>query len=379
MYVALDETLRQMAAGSWVEYELEIEALLHAHQRQALLFWLSPADAIRIREEVNLGPVSRSILSHIQRRSADYQQGLLKSERIIVLCSPESVQGSFQIVGSTVRYTISGFAERFASHRSSLFVENVLSDGRAIEAIYRLYCNYKRLPHSMAKFWLRHGGGSGLCSLFEAIEPEEIMGLCVCDSDVMPFGSQLCRPGGTADSAVTTCTKLNAMQRADFGYSQVHPVFAFDLTGARTIEGLVGPQLLECYFGANQQARAERSAFAQLMPNFPRLTPEQYVLWISTNLKDGTASPVELEAALNAALPNAVLPSRAWLEGFAALSFPGNVIQWIWLNAQAGRHVRDNVRAMGFDLQNDHYRCHVERLVARSWTMLAADAAFRVA
>jgi len=378
MYVRLDDEMRALPEGRWAQFELQLEALLLAHQRQGLILWLSPSDIKRIRDELSLGPMAKATLAIIERRSADYDTMMMIARRRVHLCPDNSV-ANFEINHNVVRYGIAAFVARHGNHLPAMFVEDLQSDGRAIQAIFELHCAAERRPHSVVSFFPRHGGGAGIGRVIRSLTPGELMGLCVCDRDCHPFAQQPYKPGGTAAGAHDAAVEVHVIDEGEIGYSSRQPTFAFVVTGPRTIEGYIGPELLEVYFGANAGAREVRTEFLDVFRTFPGLSDEEYLFWLATNLKDGSATRGELIESYRAAFPTRTPPSSVWLDALARLSIPRDVLDWIWKNASGGRYQRDLLQGFSRDRRNEMYDQAVSSLSEYVWTMLAADPTIKVA
>lgn len=378
MYVRLGRSLQEAPDGAFTTLAMEFDSLLHAHQRQGLLLTLTPAEIVRIRNEVVLGPLGNATLAHIERKSADYRSSCAMAERVVELTEDSQLVTPFEIDGQTVRVGIRGFVKQFGNQNANLFVEDVSSDARGVEAIFNLYCRASGWPYSMTKFRPRHGGGGGLCNVLRLADPAELVGLCICDRDTDPFTHPPVRPGGTASAALTVCANLNLLPKGRVGYSDSHPVFAFDLTAARTMEGLIGPHLLEQFFTANPDSRAKRADFVKVWPQFPELSSEDYLIWLSANLKDGTAPAENLKGVLDEVAPGFKIDA-ATLQRASDLFIPGNVIPWCWEHSTGGRYLTSNISALRRDMNSPRYAEAVQRLFGLIWTMLAADSSLRVA
>ena len=378
MFVALDDSIRDMGEVDFQSLEMYFDHLLHAHLRRAILLYLTPADIVRIGGAMQLGPVARATLAAISRRAADYGAALAQATRVFHLCSDASLGTAFQIAQSgVVRVRVGDFVRYRMRHTPQLFVENINSDARVVEFIFNAFCLSEGIPSNLVNIVPRHGGGSSLGDVLRVQPAGGMMGMVLTDRDSHPFDPAApYRKGGTAEAAYEAAIAMNAIVRGQFGLSSLEPFFAFDLTGPRTIEGYIGPHLFNCYLENSGAAAVYFERALEAFPGFPNLTEQQMAIWFATNLKVGMHDPAELTIALT---QGGFFPDQECIEAACLVSFPRNIISWLSENLVTGRFKRELHQAFRLDCDYLIYEVAVRDLASHIYDLFAGDIRMAIA
>ena len=375
MYAHLDEALCE-SAPALQAHALHLDQILAGHYARRFVLALTRDQAARIREAVPLGAMSQTALALITRRADDYGAAARQSERTLLLCGDDAIPSSFEISGGrSIKVKLSGFcAAGFVNASPQLLVENIVGDARAVDVVFRLGCLSRGLPYDLVKYSVLNGGGSGLAHVISALEPGNEVAVSFSDRDSHPFklGCSIAT-NGTAAAAMASAVERNLIATDAEGPSSIFPYFAFLLTGARTVEGAIGPRCYEIYFNANPGVAQARQCLLQAFSHFPNLSLEEWVAWHSLNLKDGKLRGSSVKQVLVDAGLSAQQISTLELTRLADARVPGSALPWMQEQLQTGRFRRALLTAFKEDCGNPQFRLGAEQLWCAVWTFLAAD------
>lgn len=376
MYASLGSAFFEMAGGLQ-EHAVSLERVVDAHRRRCVVLCMSPAQIQYLEKHADLGRGARLVLASMVRRSADYRAGAARASRTLYVEPDISMPTDFRInANGRLDVRLRYLADKLDQSSPSLYVEHVENDRRVVELIFRLFCIVEDITDELVIFNPVHGGGGTIADVLRAAHPRGLNGLGLADRDLAPEHPQVCKPGGTAESASQALFDLNSMPFKQFGYCVNEPMFGFLLTHSRTIEGYVGPHMLEVYFENNVQARRERGQFTRAYSNFPHLTDDQMFIWAAKNLKDGGVPPQEIASSVTAR-GGQVDASITSLGHVPLAKIPQNCTRWLG-DGLDSRYRKAIVSAFESDLRLAPYRAAVEELFSMVWDLLAADQRMRL-
>ena len=380
MFVDFHDNIRNAKDVFFSDNAEHFDQLIIAHKQQSILLCITPANVKRLQDNITFGPISQNALAKISKRSPDYRAAMDISRRVYRVLDSESIPVPFKI--SSERF-IDTKLDYFASKKSifspRLFVENSDNDFLCINSIYQAYCKVNGYPAELVKIIPAHGGGTGIGSVLRNMDPGEAMGLCLCDRDYHPFDPDLMfRHGTTAASTYKSAVELNMISEGETGYSTCDPFFSFDVTMPRTIEGFIGPRLLEIFFDNNPGNQESRDRILAAFPTAPDYSEIEMAVWFSANLKDSGVKVEELSSAISK-LDGRSAFSRQRLELAAKSTIPSSAAKWIWSGIQYGRSQRLLLKAFERQMDSDLYSKAVTQIAEKIRDLHSADSRMRFA
>ncbi|WP_152524694.1 hypothetical protein [Novosphingobium lindaniclasticum] len=372
MFIEIDESIdHEIDSGCQAAIDL-IDLLCTAHRMGNLILALTRPQAVRYRQLPAISDLSRRTASFISLRLNDYIAAMKAASRVIRACSP-TVQNNFSFSGKTCQVSY-----RILSQSHILTQKFLLGEGFRDVSVLRIiaseYYATVSYPSAYVTFRPLIGGGGSCHHALQAETAIPCKGLAICDRDavsaVPPFKHN------TTAEKVAACTDEMSLMTHVLGVSENSPFFGFDVTWGRTIENMIGPNLLDTYFSAMNRP-IERQKFTSAFPQFPQLDPAEIVLWRDLNLKDGTPS---LHAQLQI-LRNEIGPITASLTGrlsaISQIALPSDTLDWIIENQVGSRFSRGVSRALRCDLGIPAYRTGVEKFALPLLTLAAGDSSAR--
>jgi hypothetical protein len=124
MFVVFDDDIWALDDVGLCALEMNFELVIHAHHRRAILLYVPPISVRRIADTMALGPVSRAVLSAINRKAAEYGAAMRHASRVFRLCADDKLPTPYVIEPSgVVNVRLGEFCRRRVANNPSLFVE----------------------------------------------------------------------------------------------------------------------------------------------------------------------------------------------------------------------------------------------------------------
>ncbi|MEJ1934942.1 hypothetical protein WDZ92_32500, partial [Nostoc sp. NIES-2111] len=338
MFIRLSPAFIEMSDLDVRAHEMVIDLLLEKHCSRSHLLCLSPAEVKKLRGAITFGPRALRTLDTILRRSQDYFSSF-RNVRQYLLVSPLQIQ------------TVGGHNQRQIS---------VILSG--LEQL--------QLPSAHVLVRPFHGGGNTLGSAIEELVGPRIQGLCIVDRDccssIPPFPE-----GKTAFSAFNALCRIGAMTIRENQLQHLRPFFRLMISQGWSLENLIGPNLAEVYFEANNRI-SERHRFLEVFPTFPELSDSERKEWWLVNFKASDQSADEFVAGHHSQYGEFIDPARA--AKLANLTLPRDAVTWIGSSWRSGRHAGTVRTAIRRDLRWPDYASFIEELAHAALSNLSADA-----
>lgn len=371
MFVKFDVEFEGFDAPAWVPYAETVERLLIAHEGRSHLVVLSPKQIGAIANGIQLSQMTRKVLGVLQKRASDYYQAMNYAERILVVCDPATTAAT-TIAGREIRMPANQIGRQWMHNRPHLYVEHGVNDANFYEVLAKGYLSQLAEPHEYFFINPVHGGGSTLATVVGSHDDHVLKGVCICDRDTRdpspPFG-------GTSRAVHDMLVARGAMDRNHIGWCERRPMFAWSVVGAKSVENLVGPQLMEAYFDIVHSARPYRRDVVAAFPSFPILSDDEMRLWLLSNSKEGESDEAFVSAAFQRLTGRSPPWTAAKLRQMAAIHVPSGLIEWAGRMGRASAIERQIRAAIHRDLRNGLYRSAVEPIPSLIRDLLAADPA----
>lgn len=349
-----------------------LDAVITSHRMGNVVLVLSKLQTIRFRSLEKLSGISRKTLGLLSTKSNDYRAAMRSCERRVIVVSP-TVEQNFRLIDNVVRvsYRLLGLEHLMTQ---KFFLAEGKRDIGLMDVLASEYLSSVGYPRSYVSFRPLLGGGGALPHVLESELVTPHKGLAVCDrdacGDVPPYGHNT-----TIKKTMESVCTLG-LSDGSFGLSSTSPFFGIEPTWGRSIENLVGPNLLDAYFVARNR-RDERSLFLKAFPQFPSLSLGEQIVWRFLNLKSGTTNAIGQITPFLKNITGVDRPSFDTSKGWDVLTIPADTIDWVIENQAAQRWTQALRRAVAIDLTVASFRQAVEAFALPLLTLAAGDSGAR--
>lgn len=372
MFIEIDESVDELIIGNNQPAIDFIDSILTAHRMGNVLLILNRKQVGQYQACDSLSGLSRRTIGLLSTRRNDYKAALRSASRSLLVCAPGK-ENNISWHGSVVRVSFR-ILDLHHLMTQKFFLAEGPNDVEVLGFLIDEYLTFLGYPKAYVTYRPLIGGGGTLPHVLAAEAVTPAKGMVICDRDrcdiVPPFTHNT-----TIQKAVQEAQRQNLIGET-LGISDNSPFFGIDVTWGRTIENMVGPNVVDVFL-ESQGRRAERAIFTAAFDMFPVLTEADRLLWRYLNLKSGTAVLTDQLAALRKELGSVPAAVTGRLDALTKVALPKDLLLWIGENRSAQRWTSALRKAVQDDLQDQDYRHAVEAIALPMLTLAAGDSTAR--